>query len=124
MNARAESWKEGIGMAEVWPAPNGPWVDHGYEDRWQKPVADEAWERRPSGTYVDWVKVLSCPRCTHIMSVTVGPGAYRDAAEASGDHVGEVVAGCNCDKAHAGRPEKRPRGCGYMAWIPMPPEDA
>jgi hypothetical protein len=106
-------------MAVVWPDGAVPWVGRGYEERWQTAVAAEKWTKRETGTYVDWVKVLGCPRCGHNMSVTVAPGAYRG-GNRRGGAAAEVVAGCNCEMAHEGRPETRPRGCGYMAYIPRP----
>ena len=107
-------------MQVPWPEKDAPWVENGYEERWEQPVALKTWDRREIGSYVDWQKLLKCPRCNHDMSVTVGPGAVRDAARRGGDHAGEVVAGCNCADPHPGRPETKPRGCGYMAWIPEP----
>jgi hypothetical protein len=110
-------------MHVPWPEKDAPWVELGYdEERWEKPVTKKGWDTRKTGSYVDWVKLLKCPRCDHDMSVTVGPGALRDAALRSDDHVGEVVAGCNCAEAHRGRPDTKPRGCGYAAWIPQPKE--
>jgi hypothetical protein len=110
-------------VAVNWPDAKAPWVGRGYEDRWRDPVAAAKWERRASGTYVDWVKVLPCPRCGHTMSVTVAPGAFRDARPAGGAG-DEVLAGCDCESPHEGRPETRPNGCGYMAMIPRPARDA
>jgi hypothetical protein len=51
------------------------------------------------------------------MTVTVGPGALRDIKPVDG---GRTLAACDCYSPHAGRPEKRPGGCGYMANIPEP----
>lgn len=110
-------------MVVNWPDPNAPWVGRGYEERWQAAVAAVDWERRASGSYVDWVKVLDCPRCGHSMSVTVAPGAFRG-VRPGGDPQDQVIAGCDCESAHEGRPETRPNGCGYMAWIPRPPRDS
>jgi hypothetical protein len=106
-------------VAINWPDPKAPWVGRGYEERWQVAVAAVAWERRGSGGYVDWVKSLPCPRCGHIMSVIVSPSAYRGAGGGK-DPLDSVIATCDCEADHQGRPEKRPRGCGYMAWIPLP----
>lgn len=106
-------------MAENWPDPKAPWVSRGYEERWQTAVADADWIKRGTGNYVDWIKFLKCPRCDHNMSVSVGPSAYKDAKPGS-DPLGSVIASCDCEGDHAGRPEKRPYGCGYMAWIPLP----
>lgn len=108
-------------MAVYWPDPNAPWVGRGYEERWRTDVANADWVKRAAGGYVDWVKFLPCPRCGHNMSVTVGPGAYRDAKP--GSPADQVVASCDCAEAHQGRPEKRPGGCGYMAHIPRPPRE-
>jgi hypothetical protein len=107
---------------DPWPDPAAPWESNGSDERWRRPVADAGWTRRDVDGYVDWVKVLPCPRCGQTMSVTVGPGAYRAATDDA--HAGEVVASCNCTGKHDGRPEKRPRGCGYRGWIPLPPEAA
>jgi hypothetical protein len=101
-----------------WPDPKAPWERGSHAD-WATPVTDENWVRRVNGDYIDWIKVLECPRCGHQMSLTVGPGALRD-ARAAGEHAGQVAAFCNCEPKHEGRPEKRPRGCGYNAWIPGP----
>jgi hypothetical protein len=108
----------------VWPDSAAAWVGRGYEERWETQVMQWPWTERSVGSgYTDWTKILACPRCGHQMSVTVGPAAYRDAASAtSGARAGEVAVSCNCSEAHAGRPDKKPRGCGYGAWIPGPPK--
>lgn len=106
--------------APAWPLVSAPWIGNGYEARWETAVSDAPWAKRVLGSgYTDWYKFLPCPRCAHQMSVLVGPGAYRDAPGAVG-RAGRVTASCNCAEVHAGRPEKRPGGCGYGAWIPGP----
>jgi hypothetical protein len=108
-------------MTEVpWPETDAPWAGNGYELRWETAVAAAPWSKRVLGSgYTDWYKYLGCPRCGHQMSVLVGPGAYRDAPGAAA-HAGQVPATCNCPDDHKGRPDKRPSGCGYGAWIPGP----
>jgi hypothetical protein len=106
--------------APNWPLDAAPWVGNGWEARWEAAVMEVPWSQRTLGSgYSDWYKYLPCPRCAHQMSVLVGPGAYRDAVGAA-DHAGRVTASCNCSEAHVGRPERRPGGCGYGAWIPGP----
>ena len=101
-----------------WPDPKVSW-ERGSHPDWRADVAAVPWQKRDDQGYVDWVKILGCPRCGHEMSLTVGPGALRDATTPGGG-VGEVAAFCNCESGHEDRPEKRPLGCGYNGWVPAP----
>jgi len=107
-----------------WGVPGVPWVA-AYESRWESGVESANWNRRDLGSgYTDWYKLLPCPRCTHQMSILVAPGAYRDSG-GNGGRAGMVAASCNCPDQHEGRPQTRPSGCGYSAWINGPaPERA
>lgn len=105
-----------------WPDGQAPWVGNGYDAWWEDTVTKSNWTSRTVGSgYVDWYKLLPCPRCSHQMSVLVAPGAYRDATGAVG-RSGMVTASCNCAEKHAGRPDTRPGGCGFGAWVPGPPK--
>lgn len=72
---------------------------------WIDDVASWPWQEWTiNGTLVGWVKTGECPRCRHPIAV------YQEIVY--GVLPSLVVATCNCEEAHPGRPADLKQGCG------------
>lgn len=77
---------------------------------WIEAVRGWPWHRWEHNTrFLGWMKYGACPRCGHSMSV-YQPVLY--AAFTEGDDVTTLLAACNCEHDHPGRPKSISVGCG------------
>jgi len=80
-------------------------------DDWTEAVDSWEWQKwTEHDTQLGWLKYGPCPRCEHTIAI------YQEFGVLS--LTDTVPAACNCDKAHAGRPDDDPfRGCGPQAEV-------
>lgn len=71
-------------------------------------LLEQALTESPLREGVNWMTQFDCPRCKHVMTVTV-PWGVRPLVEEPGISVPVI---CNCDVKHPNTPDDR-SGCGH-----------
>ena len=88
------------------------WDEGTADGAWTSAVDSWLWMAHGPG---EWVKVCTCPRCAHQMTVTQRSGVVAGSVDAGSEPppVGNrrILARCDCRAQHDGRPEGK-WGCG------------